>query len=306
MPLRASRFTELALVALWVGSSPAPAAAQACCSGASAITPGRLALHEDLLVGATAKAADQLGSYTAGAAYAGASPGAYEVDLEQDVFASARFFDRAQLSLLLPVVETYRAVPALSDFGGGLGDLNLSGRYDFIDAGESLRWPGLAVLAGVTAPTGRPPEKASGALASDSTGIGTWQFTLGAAAEQTFGRWIVNVSVLATERLLRTVDGVHELLGPQFTFLGAAGYAFANEMALALVASYVVELAATIDGHRAPGTEHLLPSLTVSFSTPLGQSWRLQTSVGDTLWPPLGRNQPAGLTFGVTLVRVWT
>jgi len=306
MPLRASRFTDRALLAVWLGLTPAVAAAQACCSGASAITPGRLALHEDILAGAAVKAADQLGSYTPAAAYVGASRGAYEVDLEQDVFASARLFDRAQLSLLLPVVETYRAVPALSDFGGGLGDLNLSGRYDFIDAGESLRWPGLAVLVGVTAPTGRPPEKATGVLASDSTGIGTWQFTLGAAAEQTFGRWLVNVSALATERLSRSVDGVHELLGPQFTFLVAGGYAFENEMAVALVASYVVELAATIDGQPAPGTEHQLPSLTLSCSTPLGESFRLQASVGDTLWPSLGRNQPAGLTLAVTLVRVWT
>ena len=40
------------LVALAAGGAPSRAQAQACCAGGSAVTPGRLELHEDALVGA--------------------------------------------------------------------------------------------------------------------------------------------------------------------------------------------------------------------------------------------------------------
>src|SRR5436309_3988202 len=48
-----------------------------------------------------------------------------------------RIAPRAQLALLVPIVETYRRFPTASDSGGGFGDVNLSARYDFVLAGES-------------------------------------------------------------------------------------------------------------------------------------------------------------------------
>src|SRR5580704_2399535 len=52
------------LAALLVSVTPARAFAQACCAGGSVITPGRLAMHEDALVGLQEKAGNVLGSYS--------------------------------------------------------------------------------------------------------------------------------------------------------------------------------------------------------------------------------------------------
>jgi len=43
--------------------------------------------------------------------------------------------------------------------GGGIGDVNLSLRYDFLVAGQSHIVPGIAALVGLTAPTGRSPNE---------------------------------------------------------------------------------------------------------------------------------------------------
>ena len=62
---------------------------------------------------------------------------------------------RAQVSLL-PIVQTHRQSSGVDEWGGGLGDVALAGRYDFLLASEAVRWPGVALLAAATLPTGRP------------------------------------------------------------------------------------------------------------------------------------------------------
>src|SRR5690348_1817701 len=97
----------LALILLLV---PDTAWAQACCAGSGAVTPGRLALHEDALVGLQVRAAHVFGSFDARARYAGSSPGTAEQDFEQDLIGSVRvpFVSRLQLAALVPFIETRR------------------------------------------------------------------------------------------------------------------------------------------------------------------------------------------------------
>src|SRR5450432_2748218 len=61
----------IAVLAAW--GTPSRARAQACCAGGSAVTPGRLQLHEDALVGLQVKAATVFGSYEQG----GGSPSVF-------------------------------------------------------------------------------------------------------------------------------------------------------------------------------------------------------------------------------------
>src|SRR5580704_3662537 len=107
MSARSSRF----LRAFGVGSAglsvlaPATARAQACCAGTGAVTPGRLGVLEDALVGLEAKAGLVAGSFDPGGRPVASPPGAGEVDLEQDAFGALRVLSRGQVSLLVPVVE---------------------------------------------------------------------------------------------------------------------------------------------------------------------------------------------------------
>jgi hypothetical protein len=303
----------LALAGLMLAASTAPrdAFAQSCCAGTAAVTPGRLALHEDALVGVQLRAAALLGSWAADGRYVGNPSGTSEQDFEQDLVATLRVLQRGQVTVFAPFVETRRTGATsrgpITDAGGGLGDVNLAARWDFTLAGESDAWPGVALLAGVTLPTGRAPDASTHVLAADATGIGAFQGNLGLALEQTFGSWLVDVTALVAQRTPRTANGVRTTLGTQLTFLGAVGYTFESESAVAFVASYTREADATIKGDEADGTGNAFTQLALTGMVPLDDRWRVQGSL--YLQPPLahfGRNHLT--TTGMTLffARAWS
>lgn len=311
MSRRRSRFAE-GLVAFGLIVSWCPhARAQACCAGTGAVTPGRLALHESALVGVQLKTAAELGSFDASGRYAATPKGASELDLEQDLFAAVRVLDRAQVALLVPILETRRTSQGLAELGGGGGDINLNLRYDFTLAGASRLVPGIAALAGVTFPTGTPPDAPHlRPLATDATGIGAFQGNVGAALEQSFGPWLLNVTGIAAVRSARTVTSagvtVHEHLATQWTALAAVAYVLPSEAAVALSASYAVEANARINGEEAQDSGHHLTTLTASGVLPLSDTWRAQGAL--FLNPPLSDaslNQTALGGVLLTLVHSW-
>jgi hypothetical protein len=276
------------------------------------VTPARLGLHEDALVGMQAKAGDVLGTYDPSGHYLAQLPGDSEVDLEEDLFAAMRLLGRGQVALLVPLVETRRTTPTENQLGGGVGDINASVRYDFVQTGESRYLPGIALLAGVTVPTGKPPESATPPLEADATGIGAFQFSGALAVERTFGPWLVNATGILAARTAH--DG--ETLAPQVTVLLAGAYVFPNDSALALSASYAVEGNASCSSASGPcptGSSAVPESakssttVTLSLVWPLTDAWRVHGGV--YLTPPvdsLSTNQPSlvGLTF--TVVRSWS
>ncbi|HEY3821436.1 MAG TPA: hypothetical protein VGL81_29920 [Polyangiaceae bacterium] len=299
-----SKAAVAALLALGVWGSPSRARAQACCAGGSAITPGRLQLHEDALVGAELKAGTVLGTYDPSGRFLRSPAGVTEGDFEEDLFGALRVLGRGQVALLVPFVETQRQDPTDGGrLGGGIGDVNLSARYDFVLAGESHAVPGVALLAGITFPTGRPPELASPPLAVDATGTGAFQGNVALALEQTYGPWLLNATGLLAVRSAR----FGEQLAPQGTLLAATAYTLPNDMALALSASYAFEGDATYsDGSQAAASSKRLAVVTLSGFWPLTDTWRVLAGI--YVDPPidgLGSNQPAsgGLTF--TAIRSW-
>jgi hypothetical protein len=298
------RTLRIALAALLLFATwrPRRVEAQACCAGAGAVTPARLAIHEDALVGVQARVADVYGTFSDDGKYVRSA--ATQWDFEQDLFGALRVARRAQVAVLVPVLQAYQQGLQLTDFGAGLGDVNLSGRYDFLLAGESQVVPGIAALGGVSLPTGRPPDASDGQnhpLGSDVTGIGVYQFHAGLALEQTWGPWLVGVTGLYAKRTSRTVQGMTTSLGAQWSVLAAAAYTFPNDAAIALVASYAVQV------DNAPALGRKIPLLTLSGLYPLSDRWRLQG--GYFFTPPVshvGRNAGAetGVVFGV--VRSWS
>lgn len=299
---RALRF----IIGLGVLASCQHAYAQTCCAGSSALTPGRLTIHEDSLVGFQARAADVFGSFNTEGHYTVAPSGASELDFEQDLFGALRFAKRGQAALLMPFVETRRQLGGATEFGGGIGDINLSGRYDFTLAQEQRYIPGIALLAGITLPTGRPVDQARTPLATGATGAGTFQGTVGIAVEQAYGHWLLNLTGLLAARTTRSVQGIRETLGLQFTGLAAAAYAFGNDAGIALLASYAVEGSATINGAEDPATARRVLQVALAGVYPLTDRWRLQGSMFFN--PPLsgfGRNQPSLAGTSLAVVRSW-
>jgi hypothetical protein len=288
-----------------------PAWAQACCAGTGAVTPGRLAMHEDALVGAQVKAASVFGSFDPNGHFAGNPAGASELDFEQDVFGAVRVLKRGQLALLVPVLETHRAAGGLSQTGAGVGDVNLSARYDFVDAGTHQVLPGVAMLVGITAPTGRSTEGSTPPLAADATGTGAWQGSLGLALEQNYGPWLVNLSGFVAARTARDISQggatTHARLAPQLTALAALGYTFPNDAAAALIASYTGEGDATIDGVDVAGSARRITQISLSGMIPVTDRLRLQGALFlDPPIPSLGANLPAAAGLAFTAVWSWS
>jgi hypothetical protein len=323
---RRSTFRKRLVVATGVAFALASAiakraGAQACCAGSGALTPGRLALHEDALVGVELHAATVFGSYQ-GAAYAPQTGGSSEYDFEEDLFGALRVFRRGQIALLLPLVETRRDDPLSTtpagqllgpQFGGGVGDVNLSVRYDFLFAGESHVVPGIAALAGLTAPTGKPASESNNPLAVDATGVGAWQGNFGLALEQSFGPWLLDATELFAWRAPYAAPAragsvaTDEALAPQWVTLLGVGFVFPSETAIALSASYTYEGNASIDGATSPGSAHGVALVSLSGVYPLSDRCRLQGSY--FLNPPLsgfGRNQTATTGFTLTLIWSWS
>ena len=309
---RSSKFGSTAFAALVIALAtmiaPRRAAAQACCAGSGAVTPGRLAMHEDALVGVQARASHVFGSFDSNGHYSTPPAGSSEQDLEQDAIGALRLplIDRAQIALLVPLIETRRTARGVAELGGGLGDVNLSARYDFLYAGQNRYVPGIAALAGVTFPTGRAPEAAKQAQATDATGTGAFQGNLGLAVEQLFGAWLVTAYGIVAKRTPRTAQGIRTELGTQWTALVAVAYSLPHDYAIAAFASYTGEGNADVQGVEAVGTARRIPVLGVSGVVPVTQHFRLQGALsGNPPIPSLGKNQPATIGLAVTGLYAW-
>jgi hypothetical protein len=291
-----------------LAARPQAASAQACCSGGSIVTPTRLAVYEDWAVGLQTRARSNLGSFAADGRYVAAS--GVEQVMEEDLAASYRIRD-AQVGLLLPTLVTHRNETGIDEWGGGLGDLSLTARWDVLLAADAGRWPGVAILAGATLPTGTPPDRATHPLSTDATGAGTYDVTLGVGLEKVTRHGYVGLSGWATHRFDRSLpDGaggrMTESFSLRWTALAVGGYVFDSRAALALYASLLDESAATIGGVVSPDSSLRLTTVGAAGVLPFRDVWRAQASLfSDVMLSAFGRNEPAGVGFTASLVRVW-
>jgi hypothetical protein len=299
------------VVAASLGVS-ARAVAQACCAGASTLTPARLTALEDAAVGLQLQFAAITGSFDGNRHYTPNPAGASEQDFAENVFGTVRFLRRGQFSVLVPFVQTRRTyspapgIPEDTEFGGGIGDLNLGARWDFLLAKETQYWPGVAVLAGVTFPTGKAADQVNSSV--EATGIGAYQATAGLALEQAYGHILVNLTGLISQRFERHVGAISETLGPQFSGLAAVGWAFHYNQGIAAILSYSGEGNAIFNAQSQPGTGREATNVGFSGGTPLwDDDWRFQGSVTYALpFDGLGRAQPVGLTITASILRSFT
>lgn len=321
MSRRSSTFTDLAkrtalsfMTVFAVITASDRAWAQACCAGSGAVTPGRLAVHEDALVAVQLRAAHAFGTFESNGHYSTPPSGSSEQDFEQDLIGAWRLpvLDRMQVAVQLPLVETRRTTRGNAEVGGGFGDANVSARYDFLYAGRDRYVPGIAALVGLTMPTGTAPEEATNASLTDATGIGAFQGNIGLALEQLWDGWLVSAYGIVAKRASRTVKGknggpdTRSALGTQWTALVAVAYSLPKDFAVALSASYTGEGNADVDGVEVSNSARRVPIVGLSGVAPVSDHFRFQG--GFTTNPPipsLGKNQPATVGLSVTALYAW-
>jgi hypothetical protein len=203
------------------------------------------------------------------------------------------------------VLESWRSTSTTgSEFGGGLGDVNVNARYDFIYGNEKSYAPGVALLLGVTLPTGRAPEDAELTLMSDATGLGAWQFSGGLGLERSLGDFLLSAAGIVSKRTARDVRGIESELGAEFSGMLGAAYTLRDDASVAIVGTYTVEGNATVDDEEIPNTTRQRLRLAAVASLSMLDEWRIQGGFfGDPPANGLGRNQPASLGASVTIIR---
>ncbi|HEY4394802.1 MAG TPA: hypothetical protein VGP64_12095 [Polyangia bacterium] len=287
-----------------------PAAAQACCAGGALVSPVRLSPSEDYAVGLQTRVRSDMGSFQADGTYV-SNPSSSEQDVEQDLAASFRLARRAQIGVVLPYVETYRVESGSGNWGSGIGDLSLNGRYDFKLAAEMMYWPGFAVLGGVVFPTGKAVSDGTNPAATDATGTGTFNASLGIDVEKVHGPLYVALNLWATYSASSSAPGasgttITTSYPLQLTALAVAGYVFDNEAAVALYVNFLERGDTTVSVPVSGSTSLRLTTAGVTGLVPVAVDWRLSASLyGDVMASSFGRNEQAGVGGSVSLVHAW-
>jgi hypothetical protein len=292
------------------------AAAQACCAGGALVSPVRLSPPEDYAVGLQTRVRSDVGSFLPDGSFV-SSPTSSEQDVEQDLAASFRLARRAQVGLVLPYVETHRTAPGVDEWGSGIGDVALNARYDFKLAAEMTYWPGFAVLGGVVFPTGKSVGDGTNPAATDATGTGTFNASLGVDVEKVHGPLYGALNAWVTTSGSSTVTPpappggiapppVTTSYPLQLTALAVAGYVFDNEAAVALYLNFLERGDTTVNGAISPGSGLRLTTVGATGLLPVAEDWRLSASLyGDVMASSFGRNEQAGVGGTISLVRAW-
>lgn len=296
------RFALVLGASLAVIASSGTAWAQACCVGASGLTPGWLTNHERALVGAQVRLSETFGTYPVRGTFYSRNP-EHDARVETGLFGTYRFLPRGQVSAFMPLETIRRRSVDGTDTRTSFGDLSVVGRYDFIRAGESW-FPGVAVLLGTQMPTGKSSDEGTSNLAADVNGIGTWELNGGMSIEQTFGHLVLHVTVLAGYRLPNKVLGEDQHLGWRALYLGAVGWVFDNDVAMMGTVTHSSDGDATLAHQDAPDTGFRSTQLAFLVVNPITDTLRLRTSVFMDV-PPLGLNRPALGGTSISLAKTW-
>ncbi|HEY1959708.1 MAG TPA: hypothetical protein VGH28_29060 [Polyangiaceae bacterium] len=280
------------------------ARAQACCVSTSTIFPGRLQDGERGLLGVSAKGAVAFGSFDGEHVLRGQPDGASEIDLGQTLFVTARVGDEpVQINVSVPLVETFRSAESVSDFGGGLGDISFSMRWDVLRNGRDPVVPGIAPLLSVTVPSGTPADMAQNPLGADATGLGGAQLGAGLALEKTFGRMLLALTGTASFHGARTVRGVHSQLGPDLAGTIGASYTFRGGFSLGGALTYTGSWDATVNDASVADSARALTTLALVAALPLRGNARVLGSL--FFVPPIsgvGQNEIGNVGLSLTLI----
>jgi len=290
--------------AMW----PRSAAAQACCVGTGLITPGRLRTFESSAVGVQMRARSVIGAFDGTGGYATSVAGNHDIGFEEDLFASLRLSPHFQVGAWAPFVQTSRQEGGLSGFGGGLGDVAANARFDAIDAGTRGHWPGIALLASLSFPTGQPLDQGGPAdpLATSGTGTGSFEGNLGFALEEIVGQGFVSLAGWAGKRSARTANGVAQSFAPRVSALLSGGYTFGHDVTVGGFASALRQGDSSDATGAIANSSVALVTAGGALALPFWQLWRLQSTLFTDLpiagW---GRNQTAGFGATVAMIRCW-
>ncbi len=292
----------------------ATATAQSCCAASQADGPVRLSMGQIGSVGIDASTKTYTGVF-AGDDYRSLEHRGHE--FRQSLFGAWRLGDDWLVGAVLPLVQNRRQATELVEWGGGLGDLSVQSRYEVVTTGASASWPGIGLVASVTAPTGRSPsqsmDRGLSHLQADVTGSGYWRGGVAGQVEWTWRNTFL-AGQLGISQGLPYTDGRGDSVLPGLgasarlsvgrTFSSALFWDHTLYTALSLAADH--SGARRIDGQSVPATSERLTTLsaqaggymTETIYLALRASWDVPVTMA-------GQNRMAGPGAGLILRKVF-
>jgi hypothetical protein len=289
------------LLAVVLGAQAALAAA--CCMSSSVLGVGRLAIWESASAGSALAFGHTTGRADALRAWHPLEAGTLEDEVRLDAWGIVRLAETVELNARVPwVVGVRTGGDGATSVGTGVGDVALGARWDVLRLGDWAELPGVALLVGGTAPSGRRPEDATDALGASSTGRGAWQLSAGLAVEKAVLPWFLRLDGAFTYSFAfrRADTGALQQIGPAVQAGLSGGYeVLSDKLVLAAALRFDHEWELLNAGARVPNSAASSFSAALSGSYKVTSHWTVTASASTDLPGRVGvaQNRPERLGF---------
>jgi hypothetical protein len=267
----------------------------------------RLAPEENASATVITTAQDLRGHWDGGGTYIPSDPNARDREYRVEGRVMGRIGRHFQFGGIVPVLHTTRKTVDSSSSGGGLGDVTVLTRWDFVKPGGEGAWPGIAATMSLSLPTGRSPFNSKDPSLADVTGAGAYELRPGIALEKNWwtGWYVIAAAGVGFYAPFKSDRDVTIQLGPRMLAFVAVGKSWTNGLGLAGALSYDREAGPRVDGVRSV-LFRARPSAMLFGSYAVDDHWTLIASgQWDLPISGLGREQLAGITVGLGVRRAW-
>ncbi|MCB9644569.1 MAG: transporter [Myxococcales bacterium] len=293
------------LLCLWSRPwSPSRADAAACCVSATVSGVGRLRNWEHFAVGLRTSLLAGTGQWDTKALWHGYGDDYQEHEWRSELWGLVGVHRRVSLFARVPWSVNYRKVGTQDAWDGWFGDLQAGARFELISIGQFLHVPAVALIVGVTAPTGRATGQAQNPLAADVTGRGAWMLSAGVTIEKTFypGFVQLNAGVQVPLPSEREDLGVWQRFGPGIPVTLSGGVELGDTVVLALVARFFWEDQLVLGDRTIAGSSRIDAGIGLSASWSFDPHWTVQAMFdAGILADGWGLNQPGRLFVSLGL-----
>ena len=300
MSPRPSTCAGLLLLAGLLGALPA--AASACCTS-SALGTGRLAVWEDGALGLSLGSARLAGHWSPEGKWQGRGSSS-ELELGAAAWGALRLHERLEVGARVPWVQLWRRAGTLRERGGGLGDAAVSLRWTAVGMGRHPVLPGVALVAGLRAPTGRATRSSERVLGTDVTGQGAWAPSAGLSLETARRRWFLRLDAGLAVPLASAgpFPGSRQRGGPVLDVVLSGGVELRRNLVVGLAPRLSLEGRRHLDGAAVEDSSSHLLALGLNAAWKPAPRWSLQAGLESSApLDGLGHSRPAAhaLTLGV-------
>ncbi len=285
-----------------VGSEKAYAGA--CCMSSALSGVGRLRNWEKFAVGVRSGGLFELGQWDTKAKWNDYGSDYLAHEWRSEVWGLVGVHRQISLFARIPWSLNHRRVGDQEAWDGWFGDLQGGARFDLIRVGQAPHLPGLALIVGVQAPTGRATHQAHNSIGADVTGRGAWVLSAGAVLEKTFypGFVQLDVGVQIPLPAERSDLGVMQRFGIGIPLVLTGGWEFAKNFVLALHLRFLWEDDLTLGERKIAESSRIDAGVSASLAWSFDPHWTLQVLVDSGIFASsMGRNQPGRLFASVGL-----